>query len=437
MSNSGGYAVARTQTRDRFYNPPALRRHQQLQRRQLTHRPLLSELRKPSDKESGVNSVDSVAETRADSDDSTLSRPNSVCYSSPNIAKLTNLDRLMESVTPFVPAHCFSEVLWKTFVVAKHSSGELYFEAQLRGKETREVDLRLYYWLGDLWECFSEWSVYGVGVPLLLNGSDSVKQYYVPYLSGIQLYVDPHQPRTSDIGDAESSREISSAGTSDSETDRRVKGGIDGAWAHHNSQRTNGSPMSTSSDEVEVGKSNGLLVFEYFEQEQPHHRKPLYDKASSHGEIRMYRSCELLPASWISVAWYPIYRIPMGPTLQNLDASFLTFHSLSTRSQSIPHSLSFKIMGLKPALPGYSKNQLEYSASSSRKACGVDPSSNISLPVFGLASYKLRGSILTPGGIQESQQASSLLQAADNWLQSLQVRHPDFQFFLSHNSQWR
>ncbi|MBA0831939.1 hypothetical protein Goarm_016365, partial [Gossypium armourianum] len=290
--------------------------------------------------------------------------------------------------------------------------------AQLRGKETREADLRLYYWLGDLWECFSEWSVYGVGVPLLLNGSDSVKQYYVPYLSGIQLYVDPHQPRTTgDIGDAESSREISSAGTSDSETDRRVKGGIDGAWAHHNSQRTNGSSLSTSSDEVEVGKSNGLLVFEYFEQEQPHHRKPLYDKASSHGEIRMYRSCELLPASWISVAWYPIYRIPMGPTLQNLDASFLTFHSLSTRSQS--------------------KNQLEYSASSSRKACGVDPSSNISLPVFGLASYKLRGSILTPGGIQESQQASSLLQAADNWLQCLQVRHPDFQFFLSHNSQWR
>ncbi|KAG4174309.1 hypothetical protein ERO13_A11G112700v2 [Gossypium hirsutum] len=403
MSNSGGYAVARTQTRDRFYNPPAVRRHQQLQRKQLTHRPLLSELRKRSDKESEVNSVDSVAETRADSDDSTLSRRNSVCYSSPNIAKLTNLDRLMESVTPFVPAHCFSE-------------------AQLKGQETREVDLRSYYWLGDLWECFSEWSVYGVGVPLLLNGSDSVKQYYVPYLSGLQLYVDPHQPRrTSDIGDAESSREISSAGSSDSETDRRVKGGIDGARVHHNSQRTNGSPMSTSSDEVEVGKSNGLLVFEYFEQEQPHHRKPLYDKisslASQFPEIRMYRSCELLPASWISVAWYPIYRIPMGPTLQNLDASFLTFHSLSTRSQS--------------------KNQLEYSASSSRKACGVDPSSNISLPVFGLASYKLRGSILTPGGIQESQQASSLLQAADNWLQCLRVRHPDFQFFISHNSQWR
>lgn len=45
--------------------------------------------------------------------------------------------------------------------------------------------------LGDLWESFKEWSAYGAGIPLLLNGSDSVVQYYVPYLSGIQLYVDP------------------------------------------------------------------------------------------------------------------------------------------------------------------------------------------------------------------------------------------------------
>ncbi|KAF3773379.1 hypothetical protein EJ110_NYTH55433 [Nymphaea thermarum] len=44
--------------------------------------------------------------------------------------------------------------------------------------------------LGDLWESFKEWSAYGAGVPLVLNGSDSVVQYYVPYLSAIQLYAD-------------------------------------------------------------------------------------------------------------------------------------------------------------------------------------------------------------------------------------------------------
>ncbi|KAL4341659.1 hypothetical protein GQ457_08G021660 [Hibiscus cannabinus] len=385
MSNSGGFAVTRTQTGDRFYNPPAVRRQQQ----QL-HRPLQKELQRSLKEESRVNSVDSLAESRTDSDESTLSRPDLACSSSPSspeIASLTNLDRLMESVTPLVPAQCFSE-------------------AKMRGWRTREVNLRPYFCLGDLWECFSEWSVYGVGVPLLLNGSDSVEQYYVPSLSGIQLYVDPHRLRkASEDSDVESSRVASSAGSSDGETGRRVKDGVDGAWGKHNSGGISKPPMSSSSDEMEVGKSPGLLVFEYFEQEQPHHRKPLYDKisslASQFPEIRMYRSCDLLPASWISVAWYPIYRIPMGPTLQNLDASFLTFHSLSTSSRTVT-----------------GKNQLYFPASSSRKICGVDASSKLSLPVFGLASYKLRGSILTPNCSQEKQQANSLLQAANNWLQA-------------------
>jgi hypothetical protein len=48
-----------------------------------------------------------------------------------------------------------------------------------------------YFCLGDLWDAFKEWSFYGAGVPLVLNGSDSVIQYYVPYLSAIQLYADP------------------------------------------------------------------------------------------------------------------------------------------------------------------------------------------------------------------------------------------------------
>ncbi|KAK5812314.1 uncharacterized protein LOC108468913 [Gossypium arboreum] len=407
MSNSGGFAVTRTHTEDRFYNPPAVRRQMQLlqqqqlerQQHQQLHRTLQKELRRPLKDESRVNSVDSLSESRTDLDESTLS----AAQSSPEVASLTNLDRLMESVTPLVPAQCFSE-------------------AKMRGWRTHEVNLRPYFCLGDLWECFSEWSVYGVGVPLLLNGSDSVKQYYVPSLSGIQLFVDQQRPRrASEDSEVESSRETSSAGSSDCETDRRLKGGVVGAREKHNSQGTNKPPTSSFSDEMEVGKSPGHLVFEYFEQEQPHHRKPLYDKVSSLAsqfpDIRMYRSCDLLPASWISVAWYPIYRIPMGPTLQNLDASFLTFHSLSTHSQTVT-----------------GKNQLHSPASSSRKVCGFDASSQISLPVFGLASYKLRGSILTSNCSQEWQQASSLLHAADNWLHGLRVHLPDFQFFVSHNS---
>lgn len=73
--------------------------------------------------------------------------------------------------------------------------GLLSPQARIRGWRTREADLQPSFCLGDLWESFREWSVYGVGVPLLLNGSDSVRQFYVPSLSGIQLYIDPHRLR--------------------------------------------------------------------------------------------------------------------------------------------------------------------------------------------------------------------------------------------------
>ena len=51
----------------------------------------------------------------------------------------------------------------------------------------------------------------------------------------------------------------------------------------------------------------------------------------------------------------------------------------------------------------------------------------ISLPVFGMASYQLKGSMWTQNGISERQNADSLMQAAENWLRLLQVNHPDFQ----------
>lgn len=64
-------------------------------------------------------------------------------------------------------------------------------QAGLRRGRSPPVDGISYFVLGDLWDSFREWSAYGAGVPLLMNYSDSVVQYYVPYLSGIQLYKDP------------------------------------------------------------------------------------------------------------------------------------------------------------------------------------------------------------------------------------------------------
>lgn len=147
-----------------------------------------------------------------------------------------------------------------------------------------------------------------------------------------------------------------------------------------------------SSDEGESGNAQGCLMFEYLERDQPYGRVPLADKASffirnsihavpilislfnsflyflqqildlalRFPKLKTLRSCDLLSCSWISVAWYntvipifaskqtraqnadvtyrslwyccryPIYRIPVGPTLEDLNACFLTFHSLNT-----------------------------------------------------------------------------------------------------------
>uniref|UniRef100_A0A2N9F9N6 Uncharacterized protein n=1 Tax=Fagus sylvatica TaxID=28930 RepID=A0A2N9F9N6_FAGSY len=80
------------------------------------------------------------------------------------------------------------------------------------------------------------------------------------------------------------------------------------------------------------------LIFEFFESEQPQHRKTLHDKIvelidvgisnyqvyGDPSKLEVMNLNELHPASWFSVAWYPIYRIPEG----NFRASFLTYHSL-------------------------------------------------------------------------------------------------------------
>ena len=50
-----------------------------------------------------------------------------------------------------------------------------------------------YFTLGDLWNCYDEWSAYGAGVPIVLNNSETLVQYYVPYLSSIQIFTSNSQ----------------------------------------------------------------------------------------------------------------------------------------------------------------------------------------------------------------------------------------------------
>ncbi|OIV90986.1 hypothetical protein TanjilG_16946 [Lupinus angustifolius] len=330
MSNTNALAPSRTHGSDRFYCPPPVRRNQKLQ-----------QIQRPFNSDTRVDSVE--PDLRTDSHDSALLRPNSVASSSPPITNsYTNFDRILESLTPFVPAQISSE-------------------PGVKGHRAPQSNSDPWFFLEDLWESFTESSAYGVEVPLIINGSESIQQYYIPYLSAIQLYAE-------------------------------------------------------ESYEAEVSSSSGQLVYEYFEGALPHLRPPFHNKisilASEFPNLKKYGSNDLLPSSWFSVSWYPIYRIPVGSTLKSLDASFLTFHSLSTNSRS--------------------RDQPQRSCSG-RMVQPVD----ISLPIFGFASYKYRGSVLSPDGASELVQANSLLLAAADWLQSLQVKHPDYEHFVSRSSQRR
>ncbi|ESQ39965.1 hypothetical protein EUTSA_v10000918mg [Eutrema salsugineum] len=300
----------------------------------------------------------------------------------------SNLERFLESVTPSVPAQYLSKT-------------------SLRERRADDDKLVPYFVLGDIWESFAEWSAYGTGVPLVLNNKDRVIQYYVPSLSGIQIYADTLalssslKARRPGDGSDSDFRDSSSDVSTDSDSER-VSARVDHISLSDQHQE------DSSSDDGEPLSSQGRLIFEYLERDLPYIREPLADKvadlAARFPQLKTLRSCDLLPSSWFSVAWYPIYRIPTGPTLKDLDACFLTYHSLHTPF-------------------GGSGSAQPMSLVQSRE------SEKMQLPVFGLASYKFRGSVWTANGGSEHELVDSLFHAADKWLRSCHVSHPDFLFF--------
>ncbi|KAM0015699.1 hypothetical protein Hdeb2414_s0032g00713671 [Helianthus debilis subsp. tardiflorus] len=165
-----------------------------------------------------------------------------------------------------------------------------------------------------------------------------------------------------------------------------------------------------SDNETEVCGSRGKLLFQYIEQERPYTRQPLSTQAAILGtrfpELSNYRSCDLLPSSWICVAWYPIYRIPVGPTQEEVEACFLTLHSLSTQSE------------------GYSKRVDGQNGRFPR----------VSLPALGMFSYKLNGSMISPRDPDERDKEHDLWMTAYHWLNKVESYFPDFQFFVNRYS---
>ncbi|KAG4991973.1 hypothetical protein JHK87_025430 [Glycine soja] len=257
---------------DRFYIPVKARKNQNQ--------------RKPVQREKGVGETERtdsvskrelVASENGNSNESSysLKKPSSC----PSVEPASNIDRFLESTTPLVTA----QYLAKT---------------TMRGWKTCDVEYQSYFALDDLWESFKEWSAYGAGVPLVLDQRQSVVQYYVPYLSAIQLYGQSDKksnakPRyTSEDSDGDYCRDSSSDGSSDSEFGKRTELFTAQRNSHYHTGDAsfqmsrlsvhdhNTMQEGFSSDDSETGNPKDLL-FEYFDHDPPYSREPLSDKVST------------------------------------------------------------------------------------------------------------------------------------------------------------
>ncbi|NP_001145213.1 uncharacterized protein LOC100277764 [Zea mays] len=306
----------------------------------------------------------------------------------------SNLQCFLDCTTPTVETH----ILPKT-------NGRLPTDAWHHA----EMDSVEYFNLADLWEQYYEWSAYGAGATVQLPGGDRVVQYYVPYLSGMQLYTNKVLTASRSFGE---------------------DNGMD-LWSDDEDNEKMSRSWSSTSDEslfnCDVLWSNrkrpGHLYFEFFEVGSPYGRVPLIDKVYELSQgfpgLTSLKSAELSPVSWMSVAWYPIYHIPYQRSVKDLSACFLTYHTISS---------SFQDHGLETMT-----TDCCHPVANGKQNGHMDKKSNtVSLPPFGLAAHKIQGSLWTNPMTGDRRKMDFLFSAADSWLKQLGVQHHDFNFFITH-----
>ncbi|XP_012067282.1 uncharacterized protein LOC105630152 isoform X2 [Jatropha curcas] len=243
----------------------------------------------------------------------------------PSTSRQSNLERFLQCVTPVVP----SRLLPQSCI---HDLNSLW--QPLHRKERVE-----YFTLGDLWDCYDEWSAYGAGTQVLLNSGNNIMQYYVPYLSAIQIYSNKSAlaSRNLNQGGYMDAVEFESDSWSDESTSDKLSRSLS-----NNSSCTWDTISEDSSFDHDGSLMTrdrlGYLYLQYMEICSPCWRVPLMEKitelARIHPGLMTLKNVDLSPASWMAVAWYPIYHIPSQRNNEkDLSTCFLTYHALSSSFQ--------------------------------------------------------------------------------------------------------
>lgn len=335
-----------------------------------------------------------------------------MCSSSWSTRGNSNLENIIHCVTPNLPSRSHPP---------QSCIHELNSQWQPTDKEIVE-----YFTLGDLWDCYREWSAYGAGTPVVLSSGEEIMQYYVPYLSAIQIYtnkslVASRNPREdSDVVELESD-----SWSDDSGSDKLSRS------LSNNSSRTWDGISEDSSVEQDgswpVSNKLGHLYFQYFEMASPYWRVPLTDKitelARNHPGLTTLKSVDLSPASWMAVAWYPIYHIPSRKNEKDLSTCFLAYHTLSSIFQDCVKECDDTDNSCCSEVAEGTEGKPK------RKS-----SSKIALTPFGLATYRMQGDLWLNPDTSDQERILDLFNAADSWLKQLSVHHHDFQFFACHSN---
>ncbi|KAE9619107.1 hypothetical protein Lalb_Chr02g0149671 [Lupinus albus] len=259
---------------------------------------------------------------------------------------------------------------------------------------------------------------------------------------------------------------------SDSSSDGSGSGGLSrtSSSGNNSSKEWDNISYDSSSDQVPKEDILGYLNFQYTETTQPYLRVPLAEKiaelAKCHPALMTLKSVDLSPASWMAVAWYPIYAIP---TQQN-ETCFLTYHSLSSSFEetATPNAISHEsgipsanmpelwllylsLILCSESYPGlitaglYCGNKYDEIDLGEDISCPSGwgsiigeklerkNSECISLSPFGLATYRFHGDVwLSPS--HDNEKLSDLFAAAESWLKQINALHHDFKFFIDNNN---
>ncbi|XP_031373743.1 uncharacterized protein LOC116188488 isoform X2 [Punica granatum] len=272
----------------------------------------------------------------------------------------------------------------------------------------------------DLWDCYREWSAFGACTKVVFPSGETVKKYYIPYLSAIQIYT--NKPVSLNRVKSEGSSNSAAEFESDSWSDDSGSDKLSRSLSDNSSKTWDNISEDSSLDQAvswPVREKFGHIYLEYFESCCPSWRVPMMDKinelAKDHPALMTLRSMDVSPASWMAVAWYPIYHIP---NIGNKDLStcFLTYHTLSS---------SFLDNG----------EELDEKETLKDTCCKERAHDKISLSPFGLATYKMQGDLwVNPEMTPEYLKFMHLQNAAHSWLKQLNAYHHDLSFFTHHSA---